>query len=1047
MMKTPMVLCAAITAVLATAGHAEPVKRTRYPTISPDGKTVAFSYQGDLWSVGASGGHASRLTSHLARDVQPVYSPDGKSILFASNRNGNYDLFTMPATGGPATRLTFHSANEYPNSFTPDGKWIIFYGSMFGSSDVYKLPVTGGEPIRLTWDRKEREFFGTVSPDGRLIAYNHNGSPGAWRRRGYVGSSNADVWIARFTAPISEPRRITTNPSQDFQPAFSKDGKRLYYASDRKGQVNIWSMDLEGGNQHQLTQHTTDGVRVPGYQPNADKLVYEYNSEIWLLDLKSGKSAQVPIDIATDDRRNAEARRTITTNPSEYTVSPDGRKVALIVRGDLFVVPSTGGPARALVTRPSRESHISWLADSRTILFCTDAKGQKDLHSIEITGAQEKVLAATTEDESCALSSPDGKQVAYHRGDTSLLVIPAGGGEPVATVTGDFPDVGRGYAPRFSWSPDGKWLAFKQTGDRLEDAVYAAAIADSKPRRISRPFRDINTPRWAPDGSMVYFTAVAVDQANLYALDLADDQKPEFAEDALDRLDTPRQPMPPPAGGPAVNIDFATIEDRLRRVTSSGGVGDAVMPPNSRTFIYESRGSLQMIAADAKNGAGTSIADGASGPELTRDGSRVFFSTGPQVQSLGLAVRDRRTTDFSAEITVDLREENRQVFNEAWWMMDRYFYDAKHNGVDWKAIRAKYEALLPYVPYKDDFYDIMAEMVQELKGSHLGVTGPSDYASDSPDSTAYLGIEPDWGVLDAEGRFKVAAVTAKSPAASKWSKVNVGDYILAIDGQDLSKDATFDRLLNRKEGKKVVLTVNDKPTRDGARAVAIKPISQSAGDDLEYEAWIAATRALVHRLSNGRIGYQHIEGMDIPSEMRFKEEFIGEATGRDALLVDVRYNGGGNVAHRLLDILRKRPYVTFRPRSLGKSVLADWPADYLWGKPAALLVNQDSASNSEMMAEGFKALGVGPVVGIPTMGAVIATSSWTFMDGGTIRTPSSGVFTADGEDMELRGRQPDVPVPYDPMAAKAGRDPQVEKAVEVLLNRVPLTTAKATGKN
>jgi tricorn protease len=277
--------------------------------------------------------------------------------------------------------------------------------------------------------------------------------------------------------------------------------------------------------------------------------------------------------------------------------------------------------------------------------------------------------------------------------------------------------------------------------------------------------------------------------------------------------------------------------------------------------------------------------------------------------------------------------------------------------------------------------------------------------------------------------------------------VNVGDYILAIDGKEVSKENTFDRLLNRRDGKKVVLTVNDKPTRDGAREVAIKPISQGDAEDVEYEAWVTATRALVHRLSNGRIGYQHIEGMNVPSEVRFKEEFIGEGTGRDALLVDVRYNGGGNVAHRLLDILRKRPYVTFRPRSLGKSVLADWPADYLWGKPAALLVNQDSASNSEMMAEGFKALGIGPVVGIPTMGAVIATSSWTFMDGGNIRTPSSGVFTADGEDMELRGRQPDVLVPYDPMAAKAGRDPQVEKAVEVLLNRVPLTTAKAASKN
>lgn len=1039
-------LCAALTVGLAVAAHAEPVKRTRYPTLSPDGKTIAFSYHGDLWTVPASGGRAVRLTSHLARDIQPIYSPDGKSLLFASNRYGNYDLFLMPAGGGVPKRLTYHSGNEFPSSFTPDGKWILFYGNAYGSSDIYKIPVTGGEPIRLTWDRREREYFGTVSPDGQWIAYNHNASPGSWRRRGYEGSANADVWIARFTTPVSEPRRITTNPGQDFHPQFSRDGKRLYYVSDRKGQVNIWSMDLNGGNQRQLTHHTTDGARVPGYQPNADKLVYEYNSEIWLLDLKSGKYHQVPIDIETDERRNPITQRTITSNPSEYSVSPDGKKVALIVRGDLFVVPVTGGPARPLVTRPSRESHISWMADSRTILFTTDEKGQKDLHSIEITGANEKVLAASPEDETNARCSPDGKLIAYHRGDSSLVVIPAGGGDPVVTIKGDFPDVGRSYSARFDWSPDSKWLAYKQTGDRLEDAIYAAAVADGKGRRISRPFRDINTPRWAADGSMIYFTAVAVDTANLYALDLVEDEKPEFPEDALDRLEMPGRPAPRPSGPPQVNIDFATIEDRLRRVTASGGVGDAVLLPNGRMFLIEARGSIQMIPADARNGNGSSFADSATGPELTRDGSRVFFFSNGQVQSMSLAMRDRRTTTFSAEVTVDLREENRQIFNEAWWMMDRYFYDAKHNGVNWTAIRAKYEALLPFAPYKDDFYDIMAEMVQELRGSHLGVSGPSDYSPEVADATAYLGVEPDWAVLEAEGRFKVAAVTPKSPAASKWSKVNVGEYILAIDGKELTPETTFDQLLNRREGKKVVLTVNSKPSRDGAREVAIKPLSQNDGEELEYEAWVAATRALVHRLSNGRIGYQHIQGMTVPAEMRFKEEFIAEATGRDALLVDVRYNGGGNVAHRLLDILRKRPYVSFKPRSLGKSVLADWPADYLWGRPAALLVNQDSASNSEMMAEGFKALGIGPVIGVPTMGAVIATGTWRFMDGGTIRTPSSGVFTADGEDMELRGRQPDVAVPYDPMAARAGRDPQVEKAVEVLLNRLPLATAKAAAK-
>lgn len=1030
---------ALLTGTLALAAHAEPVKRTRYPALSPDGKIIAFSYQGDLWTVPAEGGRATRVTSHLARDLQPVFSPDGKSLVFASNRFGNYDLFLMPATGGQATRLTFHSGSDYPSAFTPDGKWVLFYSTAYGSADVYKVRTTGGEPIRLSWDDREREFFGSVSPDGQTLVYNHNGSPGSWRRRGYEGSNNADVWLARFTAPLSEPKRITTNPGQDFQPQFSRDGKRIFYVSDRKGQVNIWSMDLAGGAQKQHTFHTTDGARVPNLALRADRLVYEYDSEIWLLDIGSNKSARVNIDITTEERRNTVAERTVTTSPSEFSISPDGKKVALIVRGDLFVVPATGGLARKLVGRPGRESHVGWMPDSKTVLFVTDEKGQKDLHSIDISGQNEKVLAATPEDETNAVPSPDGNWIGFHLGDKAIAVIPAAGGGVSTTIRGDFPDISRNYGARFSWSANNRLLAFKSTGATLEDSVWVAELTDPQPKRVSRFFRDIGTPRWSANGKLLYFTAMAVDTSNLYAIDLAEDAPPEFEEDNIERLD---RPQPQPVGAAPAQYDWSDAEKRLRRVTSAGGVVDAMLLPSSRTFLVQTGDDLQVIGADVRNGTGTTLVDGVNGIELPADGSRVYFFSGGQVQSVGLQLRDRRPTPFTATVSVDTAAENRQIFQEAWWMMDRYFYSENHNAVDWRGVRSKYEALLPYVAaYKEDFYELMAEMVQELRGSHLGITGPSEYAPETPSATAYLGIEPDWETLDREGKIKVGRVIPRSPADNKWTRLNPGDYILAVNGQDLDGEHTLDALLDRKAGRKVVLTVNTRPTPDGARQVAIKPITQADGSDLEYEAWVDARREMVRKLSNGRLAYLHVKEMNVPSEMRFKEELVGEATGRDGMLLDVRYNGGGNVAHRLLDILRKKPYVTFKPRSLGKTVLADWPMDYLWGKPAALLVNQDSASNSEMMAEGFKALGVGPVVGVPTMGAVIATGNWPLIDGGSLRTPHSGVYTAAGEDLELRGRQPDVLVPYDPMAAKEGRDPQLEKAVQTLLAKLPASQA------
>jgi len=1038
------VVCTLLVACLAPAARAELVKRTRYPALSPDGRTLVFTYQSDLWTVPATGGRAARLTSHAAREVQPVFSPDGKTLVFASNRHGSYDLFSMPAEGGPATRLTFHSGSEFPSGFSADGRWILFYGSGSGQLDVWKLPAAGGEPIRLTWDYYEREFFGSLSPDGQWITYNHNASPGAWRRRGYEGSQNADVWIARFTTPLSEPKRITTNPGQDFAPQFSRDGRRIFYVSDRKGQVNIWSMDPTGGNQKQHTFHTTDGARIPNLAARADRIAYEYNSEIWLLDIAAGKSAAVPIDIATDERRNLTAERTVTTNASEYAISPDGRKVALIVRGDLFVVPASGGPARRLVDRPSRESHVAWLPDSKTLLFVTDEKGQKDLRSIEITGENEKVVADTPQDETNPVVSPDGAWIAYHLGDREIAVAPTAGGPVSTRIKGDFLDAGRGYTPHFSWSPNSKSLVFKQTGATLADAAFVADLADPQPRRVSRWFRDIVRPHWAANGRLIYFAAMALDTHHLYAIDLAEDAPPEFDEDALDRLDRP-QPQPTPAGPPAA-LDFATIEKALRRVTGAGGVQDAVLLPNGRTFIIEVGGNLQTVAVDGRNASGQPLADQATGPELPRDGSRVFFFSGGQIHSLGLQLRDRRPTPFTATVRHDVTAENRQVFQEAWWLMDRYFYSAEHNKVDWSGIRARYEALLPFAPYKDDFYDVMAEMVQELRGSHLGVSGPSEYQAETPTATAFVGLEPDWAVLDSEGKFKVARVTPGSPADSRWSKVAVGEYVLAVNGRELGAGATWDALLDRQAGRKLVLTVNSQPIMAGSRQVALKPLPPNQAGNLEYEAWVEERRRIVDRLSGGRLAYLHIESMDIPSEMRFKDELVGLASERAGMVLDVRYNGGGNVAHRLLDILRKKPYVYFKPRSLGKEVLADWPLDYLWARPAALLINQDSASNSEMMAEGFRALGVGPVVGIPTMGAVIATGSWSFQDGGNIRTPATGVYTAAGEDMDLKGRQPDLAVPYDPLAAREGRDPQLERAVQALLGKLPPSQA-AAGKS
>jgi len=1036
-MKTArlMTLCGALAMMLATAAFAQPVKRVRYPGISPDGKTIAFTYQSDLWTVSSKGGRATRLTIHPARDIQPVFTPDGKSILFASNRYGNYDLFLMPATGGKPRRLTYNSSSEFPSGFMPDGKTILFYSGAYGSSDIFRMPVAGGEPIRLTWDWRSRKYFGQVSPDGSRIAFDLNGSPGNWRRRGYQGSFQSDIWTAAFDTPLRDLKQLTHNLGSDFFPMWSQDGKRIYYVSDRKGNVNIWRMNRDGGEKTQITNHQGDGVRVPSYAPKAQKMVYEYDSSIYLLNTRNKKTAPVTIDIETDDPRNLVSERTYTTRFTEFDTSPDGKKIALVVRGELFVLPASGGKGRNLSRQPSRESHILWTKDSQHVIFVTDREGTKDLHVVNIHTGKERTLTSGPADDTNPVLSPDGKTVAFHRGDHEICTIPLAGGEVTVAAHGNFLDVTRGYTPSFSWSPDGKWLVYKNRNDRLYDSIWVQEIGKGEAHRVSPFYQHTHRPRFSSDNTLIYYRGNALDNDRLYVVNLRPEKPVKFDEDKLEALDKKSGKAKPKPDG-KLHINFDTVLDHVEAVTpASVNVGEARYVSSGDRFLYASQAGLFAVSADARNSAGSRLGPPVAGFQVR---GRTLFAISPtgQLQRISLTTRAATTIKWSAVVRTNLVAENQQIFDEIWWLMDRYYYDPGHSGTDWKPLKAKYQKLLPYTTAKSDFYELMLEMVLEIKGSHLGVAGPSDYSASLPASTAFLGIEPDWRELQDSGRFKVASVLPHSPADQASSKLKAGEYLLAINGVELSPENTFAKLLDRQSGKKVVLLVNDKPDKEGAREVAIKPLSAGAAGGLRYRDWVEERRRLTDKLSGGRVAYLHIQAMNGSSERLFKEQLVSLAAEKDGLIVDVRFNGGGNVAHHLLDILRKRPYVAFQPRSLGKKVPADWFGGYMWARPAALLINQTSASNSEMMALGFKQLDVGPVVGVPTMGAVIATGSWQLMDGGRLRMPSAGVYAASGEDLQGKGREPDLLVPYDPIAAQAGRDPQLEAAVKLVLKQM-----------
>ncbi len=1077
-MRRILLVVSLVSLTVAMSVHAvaapSAVKRARYPAPSPDGKTLVFSYMGDLWIADAAGGAARRLTIHPSTDTTPLFSPDGKTIAFASNRNGSYNVYLMPVEGGAPQRLTFGSSAEYPDSFSPDGKWLLIRTGGYGAQqDIWKVPLAGGTPIRLTWDNLESKYFAALSPDGKRMAFCLNGSTGGWRRRGFLSSYNADIWVSDFTMPLGDPKRLTSFDGEDYWPMWSTDGRSLYFVSDRTDTPNIWKMGADGSGAAAVTTFTSDGIRYPQMTRDGRAIFFEYDSEIWRLDVTSGKSQMVALSAPSDDPQTWVSERTIANTIGEYAVSPDGKLLAYTTRGALFVASAAdGGLGRLLAGPPWRNGSMTWAPDNRRLAFVSDRGGSRQIYITDLEG-KTTPLTSNGSDATAPLWSPDGKWIVYYDGTHRIAAMSPDGGQSKTVAEGYFEGPPDGTQPQFSWSKDSKWLAITRPGTMFEGNVWVVNLDTGQTERLTELAKDSSRPQWSADGKRVYFTNSTYGNSDIYSVTLQY-SKAEFEEDALDKIlkgesapgGGPMGRRPGAEGAPAaapggaapsepkkdepVTINFDRIYDRLtRHTTFDAGAGNVVLTADGKEFIFTSTlnqgqqiwkvpvdgGRLEQLTSDTA---------GKGGLTLSADGKRLYYLSGGALRWMSPDGRSQGAVSVSSRLTIDRMEENRQVFQEAWWVMDRIFYDPDHHGVDWNAIRSKYEALLPYVPLKEDFYDMLVEMVFELNASHLGVTAPQEGGGGpggppgggfggGGGGVGYLGVEWDWVTLDQFGVFKVAKVYPGSPAANPETQIKVGEYLIAVNGRELNTATILDDVMSRTTGRKTVLLVNVKPSREGAREVALQPISGGAMSNLSYEAWVEWQRDLAAKQSNGRVGYVHIRGMSQGPLDRFYKEVTTKAGAVDAVVVDVRYNGGGRTAHDILRVIETKPFSYMHPRGAPTMISEDFLLNQSMEKPTACLINGRSASNSEMFAEGYKSKGLGPVVGMPTMGAVIATGGFQFLDGGSIRTPGWGVYAPDGENMEINARQPDYRVLYDPVAIRNGRDPQLEKAVDLLM--------------
>jgi tricorn protease len=1022
-------LSGALAVVLASVTVASTIKRIQYPAISPDGSTIIFSWQNDLWSVSRTGGMATRLTVHAAVDSRPVWFRDGSKIAFASTRYGSADIFTMKPDGTGLHRVTFDSSSEIPTSVSPDGRYIYGQTNLWSRGDLFRVPVGGGDLQRLTSHTFEAPFAPFVSPDGAKVYYNRGSyRETAWQKPTMQSSALPEIWVADNTVPLSNHKRLTNNEYTDLTPQVMPDGT-MYAITNRGGFPNVWRL---GRGDKEITHHKNGTSRNLTVSKDGRYISYEFESTLMVLDTSNDVTAEVEVTVPDDERSNPMQEIALAGGIQQMAVSPDGKRIAASARGDIFLLPEKGGTTRRLTTSPMRDFAPQWL-DAKTVIYTAMEGTLRRLKTVNVDGTVRDFANDSKLDIHSSSVSPDGKMVAYHKGDSEIWVCDPTGQGSRLLCRGNFRNALDNGAPQFSWSPDNKYIATTFLEGRRTDVALVDLKSGKKTviaKMVDRPQKgDVSVPQFLSNGRSVFFTSPEFDEPDLFIVDLIPADI-TFTEDDLDKIDTPPSKDKPPV---EVKVYEPNLNQRLRRLTTKGCAGAAPGPDGKSIYAMTDAG-LQLL--NAATGTGSTVLP--AGPttliqDLQFTNGKLYVINNGAMASVSAGAPAASPISFNAQYSIDTKAEEKALFEEIWWAMGSLYYDAGMNKKDWVGMREKYAKIVPYAYDRADFYRMMGEMMEELDSSHLGSNAPiTDFPGSNTESTAFLGIDLDPVALNTNA-YVVGRVVPNSPADHPMSQLKVGDKILEVDGEKVGP-TPLSALLNKKVLKKVNLTIE----RDGARSVVtIKPGANAMRTALEYQAFVEGERKMVDKLSEGRLGYVHIAAMDKPSLDKFLREIRTEGEGKKGIIIDVRFNGGGSTAVDVLGVLIKTPWLMRTTRGEFGLKLSEniYRGDAL-EMPTALMANTFSFSNAEVITEGFRRLKLGPIVGERTPGYVIGTGAFSLWDGGSIRMPAIGAYAVDGSNTENNGRRMDHTVWFDPNAWMEGRDLQVERAVIELLKTI-----------
>jgi tricorn protease len=1060
----PIHVLLAVAGWLAVAPAVAETRLLRFPDIHED--RVAFVYAGDIYTASVHGGTAQKLTSHEGQELYPKFSPDGQWIAFSAEYSGTRQVWVIPAFGGEPRQLTFYTdvgpmpprgGTDYRVlDWTPDGQYVLVRANRtpFGERDGVPMlvPFAGGMEKPLG---PPETGGGMLSGDGNTYVYTPiDREFRTWKR--HRGGRAQNVWT--FDLVNNTSRQLTDFIGTDQQPMWVNG--RIYWASDREFTLNLFAMDMAGANVEQVTRFDDFDVLWPS--SDRRRIVFEQGGWLWLHDPATAETRKIPITVAGDRPHTVPGFRNVSAQIESFDISPQGERAVFGARGEVFTVPAQHGEIRNISRTPeAREISVAWSPDGQWIAYLSDATGEYELYLRAQDGSGEP-RRITTDGEVWRFPpawSPDSKRLAFADSANRLNVVEVDSGRVrVADTTRHTSNSFRDLT-QYTWSPDSQWLAYTKVNESYNSSIWVYSVRDGQARQLTSDAASEQSPAFDPQGRYLYFTSLRDwnlvfssyefnylynNATRLYAATLAADG-PALNRPRSDEAGAPgaaatagKDDKDKKAAPALLRFDLEGFNDRVTALAvPSGNYVGLAANETGLFFLSTGANGNELRYYDLEKREAEKVLDGVTGYVLSADGKKLLWR---QRDRFGIAdAKPGVEPDKTAlklermEMRIDPRVEWRQMYVDGWRILRDWFWDPGHHGQDWNAIRDRYAPLVEHVAHRADLDYVFGEISGELNAGHIYVQSSPAMPTVERRPGGMLGarIEP-----HESGYFRIAHIFPgenwhdyyRSPLTEAGVNARVGDFILAIDGVSTRGVDNFYRLLENKGDRVVALTLNDRPAERGARVEQVKTVSSEV--NLRYLDWVTNNRRRVHELSNGRVGYIHVPNTAVEGNRELFKGMLVEAR-RDALIIDDRYNGGGFIPDRMIELLARTPlnYWVWRGFEPQPRPLLSHDG------PKAMLINGLASSGGDALPYYFRKLGLGPLIGTRTWGGLIGISgNPSLADGGSVIPATFRFLDTDGNwAVEDEGVAPDIEVIDRPEALAAGRDPSLEKAVEVLL--------------